>query len=578
MADANIELEVQRRLAAEKKALNDEIASQQKIIETCRDNLVRQHNVINRLTGDALIYGTLLRVHNYPDKARFRHQDEVLVVDQKSPHFQRGGVIISGDNDEPVVDEEGFCLVKLNNGAEQRFSIGMEGKAPAQIRLTTKDDGTTAVVNVEGKIWEVRGVPDLSCVEGQTVKVRADNKAIIGTATPFNTGPICQVSTVTEFGVEVLLNNQRHLVRNPKNFPLVENDRIVTDPTMCFIVEKLAKEDLDKYKLDIDFNVNWDDVGGLVSAKQELRELIELPYTHGELLKFYNVKPLRGAVLFGPPGCGKTLLARAAAAAMARQHGKKAAQSGYIFVKAPEILDKWVGNSEAAIRDLFERARKHYRENGFKAILAIDEADAIMSQRGVRRSSDINDTLVPMFLGEMDGISPKDTEENPFVLLMTNRVDTLDPAVVRPGRISAHIKIDRPNEETAIDILDIHTRNMPFRNAAMRLVSLTTAVTDMFSKTRLLYRVNNEHDFTLGHCVNGAMLESVAEKAKKLAFRRDMDSGTMSGVSTEDLRDAVDAVYHEQKGLNHSYDLADFCESIGVRPDKASFDRCFGSK
>lgn len=143
--------------------------------------------------------------------------------------------------------------------------------------------------------------------------------------------------------------------------------------------------------------MSWDDVGGLEVAKQELKSALEFPFLYPHLFDHYNIEGLRGVLLYGPPGCGKTLLARVCAYSIAKIHGKQAIDSAYIYVKSPEILDKWVGNTEREIRELFERGRKHYREHGYKAILAIDEADAIMPQRGTRRSSDISDTIVPMF-------------------------------------------------------------------------------------------------------------------------------------------------------------------------------------
>jgi proteasome-associated ATPase len=262
---------------------------------------------------------------------------------------------------------------------------------------------------------------------------------------------------------------------------------------------------------------------------------------------------------------------------VAQTHGKQASETGYIYVKAPEILDKWVGNTEKEIRELFERGRRHFREHGYKAILAFDEADAIMPQRGTRRSSDVSDTIVPMFLGEMDGIDSRQTEENPIVILMTNRADVLDPAVTRPGRISRHIKVERPDQISSIDVLKIHAQGVPFSNDDERAAILVVAASDLFSKTRLLYRVNNQHDFTLGDCVNGAMLSNIVEIAKMIALHRDLENNTKSGVSLEDFRSAVQKVFRQQRGINHSFDLQDFAERLGIQPSNMQIERCFGA-
>jgi proteasome-associated ATPase len=204
---------------------------------------------------------------------------------------------------------------------------------------------------------------------------------------------------------------------------------------------------------------------------------------------------------------------------------------GYIYVKSPEILNKWVGNTELEIRELFERARRHYREHGYKAILAFDEADAIMPQRGTRLTSSIADTIVPMFLGEMDGIDSKQTEENPIVVLLTNRPDTR-PRSDSAGPHQPPHQDRAARRDVSIDVLGIHTKKIPFADDEEPMAILAVTASDVFSKTRLLYRVNNEHDFTMGDCVNGAMLENIAQIAKMNALHRDLAEGTKTGVAT----------------------------------------------
>lgn len=575
--EQHIEQEVTRRVARNVRRHHEENVELRNVIKKCQNDLVRQNSIIQRLTGEPLTFGTLLRVHNSVEPNKFKPDLEVIVIDQDSPHCQKGGKIIAGSG-ENLIDDDGYVFVKLHDDTEERFAIGLEGKDPAQIRLTSYDDGSFAVVSIDGKPWEVRGIPDLDLKPGEPVKIKPDSRQIVSRGYDLNAGPICSVVAVTEKGIEVADKGEKRFVHNPRGYDLEEGDRVVVDHGFFCIVEKLSRDSRQRYKLSTDLSKTWDDIGGLDFAKNELRDALELPYQEPDLFKYYGVDPLRGLLLYGPPGCGKTLLARVAAWAVAQLHGISATESGYIYVKSPEILDKWVGNTEAEIRQLFDRGRRHYREHGYKAILAFDEADAIMPQRGTRRSSDIADTIVPMFLGEMDGVDENQTAENPIIILMTNRADILDPAITRPGRISKHIKIERPTEMGAIDILGIHTAGLPFENESLHMASLAVCASDLFSKSRLLYRINNELDFTLGDAVSGALLENIAQEARMIALHRDLENKSKTGVRTEDFRESVSRIYSRHKsGMNHSYDIEDFCFKNGLQPKSVQIERCFGS-
>ena len=440
-----------------------------------------------------------------------------------------------------------------------------------------ESDGTRAVVLSDGKAWEVNSTAHTDLKPGDAVKLHGTKKYIIGPGKEWITGPVCRVIGSVGHGIEIDEKGEKRILANPKGLEVIEGDRVITDPSVSIVLDRLPSMVQARYRVSQDMNVTWEDIGGLESAKEQIREVIELPFQNQDLFRHYKVRREPGVALFGPPGTGKTMLARAAACALAKLHGKAALETGYIYVKSPEILDKWVGNSEAEIRRHFDMARQHFHKHGFPAILAYDEFDAIAPQRGTRRSSDVADTLVPMFLGEMDGIDEEETKCNPIIFIMSNRMDIIDPAIIRPGRISRHIRIDRPDLQTAFDIFSIHAANVPFHREDMRQQVLTITCQDIFAKSRLLYRINNEYEFTFANCINGAMLASIVDHAKMQALRRDMKATTQTGVTLDDFRAAVQQMYSDQRGLNHSYDLQDFLESKGLQPGSAQIERCFGA-
>jgi hypothetical protein len=200
MTDINqqIEQEVQRRLGQQLRRSHEEITELRDIVREQTNTIVNQHSSLRRLLGEPLAFGMLLKVHNEVDIRCFKTNDEVTVVDPESIYYQQGGHIISGLDGSPVVDEEGYCLVRLHNETEVRLAVGVSGKAAAQIRLTQKDDGTFAVVSVDGKPWEVKGIPDLNLKVGHPVKVHPKTMAIVSKAYDLKAGPICKVMAVTE--------------------------------------------------------------------------------------------------------------------------------------------------------------------------------------------------------------------------------------------------------------------------------------------------------------------------------------------------------------------------------------------
>lgn len=260
--------------------------------------------------------------------------------------------------------------------------------------------------------------------------------------------------------------------------------------------------------------------------------------------------------------CGKTLLAKATASAIREAHGKDEADTAFIYIKGPEVLNMWVGNTEAQIRGLFTRAKEHKESYGYPAVIFIDEADAILGKRGGHHASVLSSTIVPTFLAEMDGIS----DSCAFVLLATNRQDTLDPAIVREGRIDRKVYVGRPAMREAAQILSIHVRKTKVAEDADTLAGMTAA--EMFSDSHLLYNVGLKgkgmQPFYVRHLLSGAMLAGIVDVATSNAIRRDTASGKASGINTGDLKSAVGQVVAANRNLNHDEALHLFAESHGT--------------
>jgi proteasome-associated ATPase len=333
-------------------------------------------------------------------------------------------------------------------------------------------------------------------------------------------------------------------------------DRVVLDTSGHVIVKNLGKED-DQFTYCEETGITWDDIGGLTEAKEALKDAIELPFLHPEIYRQYGKRLPKGVGLYGPPGCGKTLLGKAAATSIARIHGKKVS-TGFNYVKAPEILSKWVGIAEGTIRSIFDKCRAHKKAHGYPAVVFIDEADAILAKRGSGISSDVEKTIVPMFLSEMDGLE----DSSAFIILATNRPDILDPAVIREGRIDRMVKVGRPNAEMAKEIFSIHLEKKPLSEGGTREDYAQMVSEDLYSEKRALYTIERKSGepvhFTLGNVTSGAMIAGIVEEAVSSALKRDLKSGVCKGVQKDDLVASVDRSYGSYKNMSHKDELDAF--------------------
>ncbi|HET9077780.1 MAG TPA: proteasome ATPase [Acidimicrobiales bacterium] len=372
-------------------------------------------------------------------------------------------------------------------------------------------------------------------------------------------------------------------------------DSVMMDTRTGLLLEKLPRPEVEELVLEEVPDISYADVGGLDSQIEAITDAVELPFLHRDLFVEHKLPAPKGILLYGPPGCGKTLIAKAVANSLAKKvsevTGDKAARSYFLNIKGPELLNKYVGETERQIRLVFQRAREK-SEEGVPVIVFFDEMDSLFRTRGTGISSDMESTIVPQLLAEIDGV---ETLRNVIVIGASNREDLIDPAILRPGRLDVKIKIERPDREAAQQIFARYlTPDLPLDAGEVAELGggdRDKAVQGMIERTVAeMYRDDESNQFLEVTYQNGdkeimyykdfssgAMIENIVRRAKKLAIKR-VIAGDTPGICTQDLLDSIRQEYKEHEDLPNTTNPDDWAKISGKKGERIVYIRTIMSQ
>ncbi len=365
-------------------------------------------------------------------------------------------------------------------------------------------------------------------------------------------------------------------------------DSLLLDPKSGLVLEKLPKPEVEELILEEVPDISYEDIGGLADQLEEIRDAVELPYLHEELFREHKLSPPKGILLYGPPGCGKTLVAKAVANSLAKKVaaklGRTDRQSYFLNIKGPELLNKYVGETERQIRMIFQRAREK-SEEGVPVIVFFDEMDSLFRTRGSGISSDMEATIVPQLLAEIDGV---ESLKNVIVVGASNREDLIDPAILRPGRLDVKIKVERPDQAAAKDIFSKYfTPDLPIAEGAIRehgsaegaiKAIVDETVEHMYSQEpqnrflEVTYANGEKEELYFKDFSSGAMIENIVRRAKKTAIKRAI-AGEPKGISRDDMITAIAQEYKENEDLPNTTNPDDWAKISGKKGERIVYIR-----
>jgi proteasome-associated ATPase len=459
----------------------------------------------------------------------------------------------------------------------------------------SNDDGSVDVVTA-GRKLRVMPAPDLDAdklVSGAQV-ILNDALNVVEVLDPDGTGQVVKVKDKLgiDRAVVVSRGDEEHvayLAGSLLGTVVRAGDPVLYDARSGVATELLPREEVEELVLEEIPDITYEDIGGLEGQIEAIRDAVELPFLYAELFQEHQLEAPKGVLLYGPPGCGKTLIAKAVAKSLAdkvrERTGREDARSYFLNVKGPELLNKYVGETERQIREIFQRAKER-SEEGLPVIVFFDEMDSIFRTRGTGISSDVESTIVPQLLSELDGV---ETLKNVIVIGASNREDLIDPAILRPGRLDVKIKIERPTAEQAKDVMskylhpvvpihpdEVDRHSGDVQVAVARMIERT--VEQMYEpseRNRFLevtYASGDKEILYFKDFNSGAMIENIVRRAKKDAIKRFLSKGE-KGIKTEDLLTAIRDEFKENEDLPNTTNPDDWARISGKKGERIVYVR-----
>jgi proteasome-associated ATPase len=462
--------------------------------------------------------------------------------------------------------------------------------------LESHEEDGTVDISSQGRKMRVQVAPDVDLNElrpGQEIRLN-EAMNVVGVSEFEDAGEVMIVSELLSDGRILVVGRGDeekviHLAEPLVDGPLKAGDSVLVDSRSNYALEVVPKAEVEQLILEEVPDITYDQIGGLAEQVEAIRDAVELPYLYSDLFYEHELKPPKGILLYGPPGCGKTLIAKAVANSLAQRvaekTGKEDARSYFLNVKGPELLNKYVGETERQIRLIFQRAREKSAE-GYPVIVFFDEMDSLFRTRGSGVSSDVENTIVPQLLAEIDGVeSLKDV----VVIGASNREDMIDPAILRPGRLDVKIKIERPDQDAAREIFTVYLhRDLPLHPEEVRRHSddRQAAIQEMIERTvDKMYAEDEDNRFLEVTYANGekeilyfkdfnsgAMIQNVVDRAKKVAIKRLIATGER-GLKTEDLIGAIRDEWRENEDLPNTTNPDDWARISGKKGERIVYVR-----